>query len=174
MQFVTKTNSIIDLHVMYKNNEIANIWSTKVLRLTLDSTFFFFFGRIISYTTAPKLSSAHFAVRAVKIFLSQESLKIIYFPCFHSILTHELVFWGNSYHSNTVFKLQKRILELCWGLQRERESCTEYFRKIKILPLQSQYIHIYTHTYLLLLFVINSRQCFKVNTDIQVHNINEE
>jgi hypothetical protein len=47
---------------------------------------------------------------------------------------------------------------------RDRESCREYFRKLKILPPQSQYI------YLLLLFVINNRQHFKINPDI--HNIN--
>jgi hypothetical protein len=43
---------------------------------------------------------------------------------------------------------------------RDRESCREYFIKLKILPLQSQYI------YLLLLFVINNRQHFQINSDI--------
>jgi hypothetical protein len=47
---------------------------------------------------------------------------------------------------------------------KDTESCREYFRKLKILPLQSQYI------YLFLLFVINKRQYFKINVDI--HNIN--
>jgi hypothetical protein len=47
---------------------------------------------------------------------------------------------------------------------RDTESCREYFRKLKILPLQSQYI------YLRLLFVVNNRQHFKINSDI--HNIN--
>jgi hypothetical protein len=48
---------------------------------------------------------------------------------------------------------------------RHRESCREYFRKLKLLPLQSQYI------YLLLVSVINNRQYFKINSDI--HNIND-
>jgi hypothetical protein len=39
MQLVTKTNSPIYLHVMYKNKEIANAFNTKFLRLTLDNTF---------------------------------------------------------------------------------------------------------------------------------------
>jgi hypothetical protein len=46
---------------------------------------------------------------------------------------------------------------------RDMESSREYFRKLKILPLQPQYI------YLSLLFVINNRQHFKINSDI--HNI---
>jgi hypothetical protein len=44
MQFVTKTSSLIDIHVMYKNKKIANICNTKFLRLTLDNPFP---GRII-------------------------------------------------------------------------------------------------------------------------------
>jgi hypothetical protein len=78
-------------------------------------------------------------------------------------MSYGLVFWGNSCHSNTFFKLQKRIIRIMVGI-RDRESCREYFRKLKILTLQSQYI------YSLLLFVINNRQHFKINYDI--HNIN--
>jgi hypothetical protein len=62
-------------------------------------------------------------------------------------MIYGLVFWDNSYHST-----------------RDKESCRKYFRKLKILPLQSQY------KYLLLLFVINNRQHFRINSDI--HNIN--
>jgi hypothetical protein len=47
---------------------------------------------------------------------------------------------------------------------RGRESCKEYFRKLKILPLQSQYI------YSLLLFVINNRH-FETKPDIHYINI---
>jgi hypothetical protein len=39
MQFVIKTSSLIDLHVMYKNKEISNTSNTKYLRLTLDNIF---------------------------------------------------------------------------------------------------------------------------------------
>jgi hypothetical protein len=63
-----------------------------------------------------------------------------------------LVFWGNSYHSNTVFKLQKRIIRIMVRI-RDWESCKEYFRKLKILPLQSQYIYI--NSYCLWLIIDN-------------------
>jgi hypothetical protein len=133
MQFVTKTSSLTDLHVMYKNKEIANTSNTKFLSLTLDNTFSWKNHR---NTIAAKLSSACFAVSAIKPFLSQESLRMVYFSYFHSIMTYGLVFWGYSYHSR------------------------KYFRRLKILPLQSQYI------YLLSSFVINNRQHFKINYDI--------
>jgi hypothetical protein len=47
----------------------------------------------------------------------------------------------NSYHSNTVFKLQKRIVGIMVGI-RDRETSREYFGKLKILPLQSQYTYL--------------------------------
>jgi hypothetical protein len=36
---------------------------------------------------------------------------------------------------------------------RDRESCREYFRKLKILPLQSQKKYIYTHSFCLWLII---------------------
>ena len=47
---------------------------------------------------------------------------------------------------------------------RSRDSCREHFKKLKILPLQSQYI------LPLLLFVVDNRSYFKENSGI--HNIN--
>jgi len=87
---------------------------------------------------------------------------MIYYSHFHSIMTYGIIFWGNSYYSTTIFRLQKRTIRIIVGL-RSRDSCKEYFKKLKILPLQSQYI------LSLLLFVISNRNYFKENLDI--HNI---
>jgi hypothetical protein len=112
MQFVTKTSSLIYLHVMYKNKEMANPSNTKFLRLTLDNTFSW---KNHIDTIVSKLSSACFTVRAAKQFLSEKSLRMmVYFSYFHSIMIFRLIFWGNSYHSNTVFKLQKRSMCGSW------------------------------------------------------------
>jgi hypothetical protein len=43
---------------------------------------------------------------------------------------------------------------------RDRDSCREYFRELKVLPLQSQYI------YSLSLCVISNKHRFKVNSEI--------
>jgi hypothetical protein len=51
-----------------------------------------------------------------------------------------------------------------------RDSCREYFRELKMLPLQSQYIYIYIYIHTLSLFVINNKHHFKVNSEL--HNIN--
>jgi hypothetical protein len=101
-------------------------------------------------------------MRVVKPFLSQDSLRTAY-DYFHSVMTYELIFWGNSYYSNIIFRLQKRFIRIIVGI-RGRDSCREYFKKLKILPLQSQYI------LSLLLFVVDNGDYFRVNSEI--HNIN--
>jgi hypothetical protein len=114
MQFATKTSSLIDLHVKYTNKEMSNTSNTKFLCLTLDNTFSW---KNHINAIVPKLSSACFVVRAVKPFLFQESLRMAYFSFFHFIMTYGLGFWANSYHSSTVFKLQKRIIRIVVGIR---------------------------------------------------------
>jgi hypothetical protein len=92
--------------------------------------------------------------------LFQESLKIVYYSYFHSIIIYGLIFWGNSHYSNIIFRLQKRIIKIIVGI-RSRDSCTEYFKKLKILTLQSQYV------LSLLLFAVDNGDYFKVNSEIK-------
>ena len=53
-----------------------------------------------------KLSAACYAVRLVKPFMSQETLKIVYYAYFHSIMNYGLIFWGNFSHSAKIFEVQ--------------------------------------------------------------------
>ena len=108
----------------------------------------------------PKLSAAPFAMRVVQTFLSSVSLKLIYYSCYHSILTYGIIFWGNTPHSNVIFKMEKRMIRIMMGI-RNRDSCREYFKRLKILPLQSQYL------LSLLLFVAGNFDYFRLNSDIQ-------
>jgi len=87
---------------------------------------------------------------------------MVYYSYFYSIMTYGLIFWGNSHYSNVIFRLQKRIIRIIVGISG-RDSCREHFKKLKILPLQSQFI-------LSLLFVVDNGDYFKVNSEI--HNIN--
>jgi len=88
---------------------------------------------------------------------------MVYFSYFHSIMTYGIIFWGTSRHSNIIFRLQKRAIRIIAGI-RSWDSCREQFRMLKILPLQSQYI------LSLLLFVVDNREHFRVNSEI--HHIN--
>jgi len=63
----------------------------------------------------------------------------------------------------TVLKLQQRIIRIIMDATT-RDSCREYFEKLNILPLQSRYI------FSLVLFVINNKNQFAANSEIQGTN----
>jgi len=78
---------------------------------------------------------------------------------FHSVTSYGLIFWGNSTHSKCVFKLQKRAIRIIMGA-RNNDSCRQFFKLPKILPLSAQYI------YSLLMFVVNNRNLFLDNVEL--------
>jgi hypothetical protein len=81
--------------------------------------------------------------------MSQETLKMVYHAYFHSIMNYGLIFWGISSHSVNIFKIQKNIIRIIrGGISRD------LFKKLKILPLQQQYI------LSLLLFVVYNKNKF--------------
>jgi hypothetical protein len=59
-----------------------------------------------------KLSTACYAVRYVKHFMSQDKLRTIYFSYFHSILSYGIICWGTSAYNSNIFKIQKRIIRI--------------------------------------------------------------
>jgi hypothetical protein len=94
--------------------------------------------------------------------MSDSALKIVYHSLFHSIMSFGTMFWGNSSHSNTIFKMQKRMIKIMMGCSNT-DSCTDLFKKLKILPLKSQYI------FSILISVVNNKNYFITN--IESHNI---
>jgi len=74
-----------------------------------------------------------------------------------------LFFLGNSHYSDSIFKIQKRIIRIITKTVR-RDSCRQLHKQLQILPLQSQYI------FSLLVFVNKNRGLFLSNSEI--HNIN--
>jgi hypothetical protein len=49
------------------------------------------------------------------------------------------IVWGNSSHSENIFKFQKRIIGIIMGA-KPRDSCRELFKILKILSLTCPYI----------------------------------
>jgi hypothetical protein len=111
----------------------------------------------------PMLGSACYAVRAIKPYTSYETMKIVYFSYFHSIMTYGPIFWGKSPLCFHIFRLQKRLIRIITN-SGSRDSCRELFKKLKVLPLCSQYIHP------LSLFVVKNKDLFLSNSEI--HTIN--
>jgi hypothetical protein len=54
-------------------------------------------------------------------------------------MSYGIIFWGNSSYSIKIFKLQKRVIRIITGA-KNRDSCRELFKNLKILTLVSQYI----------------------------------
>jgi len=128
----------------------------KFLSLTLDSTLTWkpHIDQLIS-----KLNSACYVIRSLKSFTPLETLRMFYFSSVHSIISYGIIFWGNSSRSNTIFKLQKRVIRIIMNAGI-RQTCRELFRELNILPLHSQYI------LSLLLFVFKHINIFKLNSTI--------
>jgi hypothetical protein len=109
----------------------------------------------------PKLSSACFAMWAVKLFMSPQMLKAIYYSYFHSIISYGVIFWGHTAPSTRVFRVQKRRIRIMVG-SKSKDSCRKLFTSFKILPLPSLYI------FSLLRFAIKSKDLF--STSKETHN----
>jgi len=105
IHFVSKNSSSTDFNIKHGNKKIANVYNTKFLGLTLDNTLSW---RTHIDTIMPKLSSASFALRVVKPFLSLDSPEMVHYSYFHFVMIYGLTFRGNSHHSNIIFRLQKK------------------------------------------------------------------
>jgi hypothetical protein len=80
-------NAVVNMVVKNRNE-----WfSANLLSLNFDRTYFMKFQ-----TKNNSLKPACFVARVIKQFLSRDTLKMIYYAYFDSIMTYGLIFWGNS------------------------------------------------------------------------------
>jgi hypothetical protein len=99
-----------------------------------------------------KLNKSCYAIRSVK--------QLVSLGYVHSVPSYGIIFWGNSPYSKSIFKVQKRIIRVIMTSGR-RDSCSELFRQLNILTLQSEYI------FSLLLFIIQNRNQFLSSLEVQ-------
>lgn len=114
--------------------EIAE--STKFLGIYIDSHFRW--CKHIQYLCT-KLPSVIFAINELRNVLDFTTLKVLYFPNFHSLISYGIIFWGNSIDVNRIFVLQKRAIRAMLNL-KPRDSCKEYFINYNIPTVISLYI----------------------------------
>ena len=88
----------------------------------------------------------------------QHMLITLYYAPFHSIMSYGIIFWRNSIHSSKIFKTQKRVIRIILG-KRNRDSCRNLFKELKILTFKLQYI------LSLLLFVTGNMDSFIKNLE---------
>jgi hypothetical protein len=46
-------------------------------------------------------------MRSIKLLVSQQMLKAVYYSHFYTIISYGLMFWGNSAHGARVFRLEE-------------------------------------------------------------------
>src|SRR5215510_15792023 len=155
IQFKTKNKPTCDINIVCNENLITALPKIKFLGIHIQDLINWNYH--IDYII-PKLSSACYAMRSIKTVMSLNTLKTIYYSSFNAIISYGLPFWGNSPHTIKVFRIQKRIIRIMLGC-KQRVSCRNFFRRLKILPLASQYI------LLLMLFVVKSKNLFTLNSE---------
>jgi hypothetical protein len=160
LQFLTKTDHEINMQVSFDGRKIAAVRSLKFLGLTIDTSLTW--KHHISELTS-RLNKACYAIRLIKSFMSLDVLRSTYFSYVHSIVSYGIIFWGNSSHSEKIFKIQRRIIRIIINSSKN-VSCWQLFKELNILPIPSQYI------LSILLFVTKNKDQFLSNS--QVHKIN--
>jgi hypothetical protein len=108
---------------------------------------------------SPKLNTVCYIIKTIKPYTSINTLKMVYYSYFNSIINYGLPFGGNSPKCINIFRIQKKIVKIILGCRR-RDSCRSLFRKLEILPLASQYV-LY-----LMFFVTKNRNKFTLNSEI--------
>jgi len=139
---------------------LINSQTINFLGLTLDYTLSW---RPHIARIGNKLRTACYILRILKLTLTAQNLKTIYFAYFHSIMSYGIIFWGNSTDNDVIFKLQKRAIRIMTN-SSNKTSCRGLFKELGILPLCSQYI------LSLVLFVAKNREDFIINSDIHPYN----
>jgi hypothetical protein len=143
---MNKSTYASDICIKYGDKQISNTLNMKFLGLFINDTSSW--KTHIEYIMS-ELSSACYAVRSVKPYVSQNILKMIYYSYFHSFMTYGLLFWRHSPYSVKIFRLQKKIIRSMLGC-RSRDLSRKLFTKLKNFPIPSQ------HILSLLLFVIKN------------------
>jgi hypothetical protein len=156
VQFLSKRNSPINININHGDTQINNTITLKFLGLTMDSTLLW--KEHIKHT-ASKLSSASYAIRILTSIMSLERLLMTYYAYAHSIMSYGIVFWGNSIHSDQIFKIKKRIVRIIMKVGN-RDSCRPLFKSLNILPFYSQ------HIFSISIFVVKNLDKFVTNSDI--------
>ena len=155
IQFKTKNKPTIDIKIVCNEQPITTAHNIKFLGIYINDSINWNYH--IDYII-PKLSTACYIMRNIKSYMPLNTMKTIYYSYFNSIMSYGLPFWGNSPHSQRIFRIQKKIIRIMVGC-RSRASCRNLFRELEILPLASQYI------YSLLLFVVNNINLFLFNSN---------
>jgi hypothetical protein len=105
MKFTSSYHQNEAFQIIYQNKTITGKNNTKFLGLELDKNINWknHVQKII-----PKLSSACYLVKGMHPCCNLNTLKMIYFAYFHTVMEYGIIFWGVSVESKRIFQQKKK------------------------------------------------------------------
>jgi len=102
IQFTTNNKPKTNLKITYDNKQIITISNIKFLGIYINDTI----NRKYIEHILPTLSVVCYEMRSIKPYTSLNTMRIIYYFNFNSIVIYGLPFWGNSSPGKKIFRLQ--------------------------------------------------------------------
>jgi hypothetical protein len=109
VQFTNKNSWNCKLTPNCQGNTVTSTKTTKFWGLIVDDCLSW---KAHIDQMASKLNKACFEIRTIKAIMSPETMKMVYFAYFHSILSYGITFLGNQLHSDKIYKIQKRVIRI--------------------------------------------------------------
>jgi hypothetical protein len=153
VKFFSYKAPVYPLHLIRADQTLSVTDTIKFLGLHLDSHISW---KSHTNVLVKKLSSVCYVMRKLFYILNIDTLRIVYFAHFQSLINYGKNFWGSSSTMQNVFLIQKRIIRIMLGLG-PRSSCRGGFKKLDILTFPSLYI------FALMMFV-NNPDSFESNS----------
>lgn len=154
-------NDQIKISIQNGTCEIQSVDFHKTLGLIIDSNLNWatHIDNLIS-----RLGKGIYALKRLKPITSNHTLRSVYFAYIESLISYGIVYWGGSsqYYMQMVLKAQKRAIRTMANLT-PRESCREYFIKLKIMTVVNLYI------YQTILSIYKNKYLFTINSDFHDH-----
>lgn len=108
-----------------------------------------------------RLNSVIYSVCVLKTRMDFQTLKMVYFANFQSLISYSIIFWGGSSLSELVFLRQKSMLRTLLGLNY-RESCRGHFKQNNLLTVYGLFI------YKVLIFMYLHPHYFEVHRNVNL------
>ena len=105
IQFKTKNKSIADLKIISNNRLVTPVCNTKFLGLHINDSINW--NHHIDHISK-KLSTVCYIMRNIKSYMPLNTMIIVYYSYFNSMMSYGLPFWGISPYSLEIFRIQKK------------------------------------------------------------------
>jgi hypothetical protein len=125
LQFTTKNESVIDINIDCNIKHIVNTSSTLFLGITIDTALSWPDHTDKLMVT---LSKSLLAIRTAKPYITQDTLRMIYFSYFHTIVSYGIIFWGSSSNGVNTSRHQIKVIRIMTN-SRNKDSSRELFKK---------------------------------------------